>query len=1558
MFRKATVKWLSLCLAVIMIVSAVPMNAFAAGSVKTYQEFMSALKVLEGYADSFAKTSGKEANLLMINFIRTGVERYNDGNWKTLAGEEIVEFTEYVQKQDNANGTNAMDLRDIVIDDFRLPNGDLTDFGHMFGTLNISYVGNQASADLAGWAGDLCDLLFYSYYDVTVPAGAVDEMAEHILNNCFGVNADNAFGMDDFYGDMDAYYLHKMVQSGKKLSTVMAAYFTEQLSDADRAAYFLNTRFKGLETKQDVRDAILGAYTANVGLSVLEADRGLNNLTDLRKACCYAFADYLYELAGDRLEGGSDDEEEVENPYYTIFSTSESVLAPGITQSINYATTADNKQIVYYVATVDVTRDDVTIMANYKDNNPGGGWGMQRVEEQANALLNNYKDKYENFNVIVATNADGYNMSTGQPGGLLVMGGVEWHPVDGDGFFAILKDGSAMIGTKADYATYKDQIQEAVGGFGATLIKNGEIAINKNSNYYTSRASRTAVGITAEGKVVMMVLDGRQEPFSAGGSMEEIAQIMLEAGCVEAVNLDGGGSTTYLSKPEGSDKLQLVNRPSDGYARSVATSLVAISTAKSSNEFEYANITADYDYLTIGTSLQMTANGVSNTGNAAPLPEGATWKVSNTKIGTITADGVFTALKNGEVDVQLVDAEGNVVGYKTLRVVVPDALSFTKTNITAIFGVPVELPLVVSCLGNPVAFNEDDVIVALIRSHYKAGSVDFLTFTGKESAGIRNATVEAFLMEDDSVVASITVNMYSADEAYFDFDKATSGSHTLAWLREVMNAETEDNMLYQIMDENGDMTVDYTFALDMAKIEIPAQLADITYMLPGADAGSTAWDFMLQLAERISSLTEVTVSVQFDQNLIVDISELKIVCEYFELRDLKLDENNLLTVTCGWIKRSQAIDSATARSLCIVSGIKATLKEEVAKGNVVIKNTGTVAYKAFMRATSLYSFACQPENQAKYALHPYDGTQEEFYFNGKPLMYNGKGEAGAYFCNTYADFEDSFVLCGEKLQGWNGEGKNQKYYVDGVAVTGIQYLPSIDDSAVKAYYVFDVSGNCLGKYTGIIEENGKIKYALGGILQKGWQSVMDENGESHFYYFNRQTYAAVGGGDGWIEVEGYSYLFQNYKCVKGTIVKTSQGYQYRFAGRWQRDQWIEYDGKMYYINHSYIALTGGFNWVRTVDGTSNARYLFGDDGVWQQDVTGLYHVGEDTYLLENGVVQGEPGLVFIDGYYYYFCSTGKAVKNRTYWPTKTNGLLPVGPYIFDEQGRITNPPVTEPDVPETPETPDTPDTPDVPVKDGLVQENGGYFYYKDGKVQYGAGLIQIGEDFYYIRSNGQAAVGNYWITTTNGLKDKGMYIFGADGKMKVDTDEEPEQPDVPGVPEEPKNGIVDQNGVLYYYIDGTRAYSAGVLKLTDENGAEFYIYVRSNGQLATGIYWPTVTNDLLSRGGYNWGEDGRYYPPAQDDSQEPTQPETPVEPEIPVVKEGIISEGGVLYYYINGTRAYGAGVLKLMDENGAEFYIYVRSNGQLATGIYWPTTTNGLLNRGGYDWGTDGRLYL
>ena len=62
----------------------------------------------------------------------------------------------------------------------------------------------------------------------------------------------------------------------------------------------------------------------------------------------------------------------------------------------------------------------------------------------------------------------------------------------------------------------------------------------------------------------------------------------------------------------------------------------------------------------------------------------------------------------------------------------------------------------------------------------------------------------------------------------------------------------------------------------------------------------------------------------------------------------------------------------------------------------------------------------------------------------------------------------------------------------------------------------------------------------------------------------------------------------------------------------------------------------------------------------------------------------------------------------------------------------------------------------------------------------------------------------------------------------------------------------------------------------------------------------------------------------------------------------------MLCYYEGGKKVYGAGLIQV----DANTYIYVRSNGQLAVGKYWPTTLNGYLEIGEYDFGTNGLLVI
>ena len=133
------------------------------------------------------------------------------------------------------------------------------------------------------------------------------------------------------------------------------------------------------------------------------------------------------------------------------------------------------------------------------------------------------------------------------------------------------------------------------------------------------------------------------------------------------------------------------------------------------------------------------------------------------------------------------------------------------------------------------------------------------------------------------------------------------------------------------------------------------------------------------------------------------------------------------------------------------------------------------------------------------------------------------------------------------------------------------------------------------------------------------------------------------------------------------------------------------------------------------------------------------------------------GLIQIDGDYYYVRTSGEVVHGRSYWITKTNGLLPEMSYTFDDTGKMVNPPVTEPD-------PD-PTEPEPEVKNGIVEENGSLWYYVDGRLTY-AGLIQIDSDYYYVRTTGEVVHGrSYWITKTNGLLPEASYNFDESGKI-------------------------------------------------------------------------------------------------------------------------------------------------------------------------------------------------
>jgi hypothetical protein len=107
---------------------------------------------------------------------------------------------------------------------------------------------------------------------------------------------------------------------------------------------------------------------------------------------------------------------------------------------------------------------------------------------------------------------------------------------------------------------------DAVGG-DPILLRNGKPT---PICAFCARQPRTAVGVTADGEILLVVIDGRQPRWSRGATLGQLRSIMRDLGAVDALNLDGGGSSEMVVKGK------VVNRPSDGHERRITNAVLIL----------------------------------------------------------------------------------------------------------------------------------------------------------------------------------------------------------------------------------------------------------------------------------------------------------------------------------------------------------------------------------------------------------------------------------------------------------------------------------------------------------------------------------------------------------------------------------------------------------------------------------------------------------------------------------------------------------------------------------------------------------------------------------------------------------------------------------------------------------------------------------------------------------------------------------------------------------------------------------------------------------------------
>ncbi|MBQ2446376.1 MAG: phosphodiester glycosidase family protein, partial [Oscillospiraceae bacterium] len=281
----------------------------------------------------------------------------------------------------------------------------------------------------------------------------------------------------------------------------------------------------------------------------------------------------------------------------TFLSQSVNPIVSGVNETQFYLKdSSDGTQMAGYLATV-APSAMVTMKASYPGYYTSGSTVASRKTlapklPLKGATTTAQAAAYEaatGETVYLAINADFFNMDTFHPRGQLAMEGnvIQTYGTRATPYFAVLQDGSFAIRA---FGSPMGDVKEAVAGL-HWLVRNG--AAVKNND--VERAPRTAIGLKADGTLVIYAVDGRQEPYSAGMTLQETADLMYAAGCVSAINLDGGGSTTFATRyNNGASPLTIRNSPSDNTGERVVTStlLLVAKTCNHSFNKQYA-INAD-----------------------------------------------------------------------------------------------------------------------------------------------------------------------------------------------------------------------------------------------------------------------------------------------------------------------------------------------------------------------------------------------------------------------------------------------------------------------------------------------------------------------------------------------------------------------------------------------------------------------------------------------------------------------------------------------------------------------------------------------------------------------------------------------------------------------------------------------------------------------------------------------------------------------------------------------------------------------------------------------------
>ena len=517
-----------------------------------------------------------------------------------------------------------------------------------------------------------------------------------------------------------------------------------------------------------------------------------------------------------------------------------------------------------------------------------------------------------------------------------------------------------------------------------------------------------------------------------------------------------------------------------------------------------------------------------------------------------------------------------------------------------------------------------------------------------------------------------------------------------------------------------------------------------------------------------------------------------------------------------------------------------------------------------------------------------------------------------------------FYRDGEALRsGWTQLDDGNWYYFDpdsGYAATGYAMVPYAPDKTGNTYGPYEVDLKAHPEYAEagyaengefVFDENGVFQLNQTGKILKDGSEWWCQNGEilwharlvtdgTNYYYgsaggaLKRSITDWIGDTNDLLPAGTYTFDDDGHIIMYSGIVEMDDGKWYYESGRRTYGGLIQEGGYYYYATSDGSIVCGKDFYVTKTNGIIDAGVrTFDEEG--RMILNGLIEMDGELWYFEDGVKTGK-GLVKVGDDYYYIKQNGAAVRGADYYVTKTNDLMDKGLYTFGDDGKMIIPEPTD--------------------KNGLIWEDGSLWYYVDN-VRTHAGLIYVDGYYYYIKTNGEAVRDTrYFVSNTNDLMPRAYHTFDDQGRMT----------DVPTV----KNGLVEENGKLWYYENGEKAHP-GLIKIDGD-----YYYICTSGYAIAGCdYYVSNTNGLLPKGTYTFADDGKM-----------VVPET-------ATKTGLYEEDGTLWYYVDGMKTH-AGLIVI---DGS--YYYIKSNGSAVRDCdYFISDTNGLMERGTHHFNADGTMVL